>query len=56
MIQLKCFSKDLIQPNLSNQDNNPRGEKDVTKHWLLQFVRMTASGFAEFREVSHFLW
>ena len=27
----------------------------LSKNWLLQFVRMTVSGFAEFSEVSHFL-
>ena len=29
---------------------------DVTQNWLLQFVRLTVSGFAEFSEVGHFLW
>ena len=28
---------------------------DVTQNWLLQFVRLTVSGFAEFSEVSRFL-
>ena len=29
--------------------------KRLSKNWLLQLVRMTVSGFAEFSEVSHFL-
>ena len=64
---VKCFSKDLRQPDLGSQDIQSKRRSpmalterlskktDVTQNWLLQFVRLTVSGFAEFSEVSRFL-